>query len=58
MADELAAMANTVTGNFILGIDDKTKEITGIPEDKQIADAYKFIKSNTKIRAFKKSGKS
>ncbi len=34
MADELAAMANTANGVFILGADDKTKTITGIPEDK------------------------
>ncbi|MDR2581139.1 MAG: putative DNA binding domain-containing protein [Fibromonadaceae bacterium] len=34
MADELAAMANTVSGNFILGVDDKSKKITGISKDK------------------------
>ena len=34
MADELAAMANTATGVFVLGIDDKTRSITGIPLDK------------------------
>lgn len=31
MADELAAMANTASGIVILGVDDKTKEIKGIP---------------------------
>ena len=34
MADELAAMANTATGSFILGVDDKSKTIAGIPKDK------------------------
>ena len=34
MADELAAMANTASGVFILGVDDKTKMITGIPAGK------------------------
>lgn len=34
MADELAAMANTANGVFVLGVDDKTKTIVGIPEDK------------------------
>ena len=34
MADELAAMANTATGIIVLGVDDKTREIQGIPSDK------------------------
>ena len=34
MADELAAMANTASGCFILGIEDKSRKITGIPKDK------------------------
>lgn len=34
MADELAAMANTATGIIILGVDDKSKEIHGIPLEK------------------------
>jgi len=34
MADELAAMANTHTGVFLLGVDDKSKAIRGIPQDK------------------------
>lgn len=34
MADELAAMANTASGIIVLGVDDKTKEILGIPSDK------------------------
>ena len=33
-ADELAAMANTSGGVFLLGIDEKLKIISGIPEDK------------------------
>jgi len=31
MADEMAAMANTHTGIILLGVDDKTKTICGIP---------------------------
>ncbi len=34
MADELAAMANTASGIIVLGVDDKTKEIQGIPPEK------------------------
>lgn len=34
MADELAAMANTVSGTVVLGIDDKTRDIPGLPEEK------------------------
>ena len=34
MADELAAMANSCSGVFVLGVDDKSKMITGIPDDK------------------------
>jgi ATP-dependent DNA helicase RecG len=34
MADELAAMANTASGLILLGVDDRTREITGIPADK------------------------
>ena len=34
MADELAAMANTHTGVVLLGVDDKSKAIHGIPKDK------------------------
>jgi predicted HTH transcriptional regulator len=34
MADELAAMANTSSGVFVLGVDDKTHAIVGLPEDK------------------------
>lgn len=34
MADELAAMANTATGVFVLGVDDASRNISGIPEEK------------------------
>ena len=34
MADELAAMANTHAGVVLLGVDDKSKAIHGIPQDK------------------------
>ena len=34
MADDLAAMANTASGLILLGVDDRTREINGIPADK------------------------
>ena len=34
MADELAAMANTANGVFVLGVDDKSRSIVGIPKEK------------------------
>lgn len=34
MADELAAMANAANGVFVLGVDDKSRSIVGIPEAK------------------------
>ena len=34
MADEMAAMANTATGVILLGVDDKSKSIVGLPLDK------------------------
>lgn len=34
LADELAAMANTRDGILVLGVDDKTREIRGIPIEK------------------------
>ncbi|MBT3227027.1 MAG: transcriptional regulator [Deltaproteobacteria bacterium] len=34
MADELAAMANTANSVVVLGVDDKSRTITGIPEEK------------------------
>ena len=34
MADEMAAMANTATGIIVLGVDDDSKSIVGLPLDK------------------------
>ena len=34
MADELAAMANASNGVVVLGVDDKTRQIQGIPQDR------------------------
>ncbi len=34
MADELAAMANTSSGVVVLGVDDKSKSIVGVPVEK------------------------
>ena len=34
LADEIAAIANTHDGVLLLGVDDKTKDIVGIPIDK------------------------
>jgi predicted HTH transcriptional regulator len=34
IADALSAMANTADGVIIFGVDDKTRKVTGIPEDK------------------------
>jgi ATP-dependent DNA helicase RecG len=34
MADELAAMANTAAGVIVLGVDDRTRNIVGIPPEK------------------------
>jgi len=34
MADKLSSMANTHTGIILLGVDDKTKKIDGIPKNK------------------------
>lgn len=44
MADELAAMANTASGVFLLGIDDKTKIINGIPLEK-LDDVERWIRN-------------
>jgi ATP-dependent DNA helicase RecG len=35
LADELAAFANGRGGTLVLGVDDKTREVVGIPEDRQ-----------------------
>jgi predicted HTH transcriptional regulator len=34
MADDMASMANTANGVFVLGVDDKSRTVVGIPEDK------------------------
>jgi len=34
MADELAAMANAANGVFVIGVDDKSRSVIGIPEEK------------------------
>ena len=34
MADELAAMANTASGIVVLGVDDESREICGVPREK------------------------
>ncbi len=34
LADEVAAIANTSDGVLVLGVDDKTREVTGIPVDR------------------------
>ena len=44
MADELAAMANTNSGIILLGIDDKTKTIQGIPTN-QLDNVEGWIRS-------------
>lgn len=43
LADEIAAIANTYDGVLLLGVDDKTKEITGIPVAKlDLVERYVF----------------
>lgn len=34
LADEMAAMANTSGGTVVLGVDDKTRSLLGIPPEK------------------------
>ena len=34
LADELAALANSHGGSLLLGVNDRTREITGIPTDR------------------------
>ncbi|MCC6221471.1 MAG: putative DNA binding domain-containing protein [Deltaproteobacteria bacterium] len=41
LADELAAMANTASGIIVLGVDDKSREVQGIPLEKlDIVEAW------------------
>lgn len=42
MADELAAMANTASGIIVLGVDDKTKEIRGLFQQRSQARLIRF----------------
>ena len=52
MADELAAMANTHTGVVLLGVDDKSKAIHGIPQDKlDIVETCVFMPSNRRTES-------
>lgn len=44
MADELAAMANTASGIVVLGVEDKTREILGIPAD-QLDRVEQWVRS-------------
>ena len=34
LADELAALGNTRAGTLVLGVDDETRDVTGIPVDR------------------------
>ncbi len=50
LADEIAAMANTHDGVLLLGIEDKTKEIQGIPLDKlDLVERYIYEVCNENI---------
>ncbi len=42
LADELAAFANASGGTLILGVDDSTREVTGIPPDR-LDDVVRFV---------------
>lgn len=60
LADEMAAIANTNDGVLLLGVDDKTREIIGIPVDKlDIVERYVFeiceqsIKPPVAFRSFR-----
>ena len=51
LADELAAIANTHDGVIILGVDDKTHEIDGIPVDRlEIVERYVYEICNESIK--------
>ncbi|MGI0084832.1 MAG: ATP-binding protein [Nitrososphaerales archaeon] len=51
LADKLAAMANTHSGVCVLGIDDSTKEVLGIPVDKlDLVERFLFEICNDLIR--------
>ena len=51
MADELAAIANTHDGVLVLGVDDKTRDITGIPLERlEAVERYVFEICNESIK--------
>jgi predicted HTH transcriptional regulator len=51
LADELAAIANTHDGVLVLGVDDKTRDIDGIPIEKiEAAERYIYEICNESIR--------
>ncbi len=51
LANELAAIANTHDGVLILGVDDKTRDITGIPvEHLEVVERYVYEICNESIK--------
>lgn len=51
LADELAAIANTHDGVIVLGVDDKTRDIDGIPVERiEAAERYVYEICNESIR--------
>lgn len=51
LADELAAIANTHDGVIVLGVDDKTRDIDGIPAERiEAAERYVYEICNESIR--------
>ncbi len=51
LADEIAAMANTADGVLVLGVDDKTKEVVGIPIERlELVERYIYEICNDTIR--------
>lgn len=51
LADEIAAMANTAEGVLVLGVDDETRDVLGIPLDKlEVAERFVFEICNDSIR--------
>ncbi len=51
LADEIAAIANTHDGVFVLGVDNKTREIEGIPlTNIEVVESYVFEICNDSIR--------
>jgi len=51
LADELAAMANTHDGVVVFGVDDKTREITGVPIERlEAVERYVYEVCNESIK--------